>query len=190
MTHNENIPPSGSTFVRSHFGNSISSLGREWSQMSLSLYPRSARAPSGGVRLAERDAAPAAVPRRHGTGSPGAPPAGTTTGCQELARKEATSGLPRSAAPGLKTPRWSAARRGVSEEAPTTKMLRQAALHPLASTRGKPDRSLGRIPPRERSRLSEILPNAIAGLRFSRLRRRLARVRTNACTCALYGTGP
>ena len=47
-------------------------------------------------------AAPAAASRKRRTGSPGTPPAGNKTGCQELARKEATSGLPRSADPGLR----------------------------------------------------------------------------------------
>jgi enamine deaminase RidA (YjgF/YER057c/UK114 family) len=59
---------------------------------------------SRGVVWAEQDAAPAVVSRKDGTGSPGAPSAGTTTGCQELAEKgqpdESPDGPSKRAAPG------------------------------------------------------------------------------------------
>ena len=90
------------------------------------------------------EAAPAAVPRKHGTGSPGTPSAGTRPGCQELARKEARSGLPRSAAPGLKTPRWSAGRRGVPQGAPTNKDVVPTGAPSPSCEWGDADTNLGR----------------------------------------------
>ena len=116
--------------------------------------------------MAERDAAPAAVPRKHGTGSLGAPPAGRAllpdwrkpfgkqaalekTGCQELAEKGPTGGSRMArvnARPRVEDAAMERRKaRRSRKRAPETKMWRQPALHPPHQMRGKTAEAPGGI---------------------------------------------
>jgi hypothetical protein len=120
-------------------------------------HPAHRGALSRGVVGAERDAAPAVVSRKDDTGSPGAPSAGTRTGCQELARRrpETVSGEARPRVEDAAMERRKA--RGQPywplrvPQGTRTRCSADRRSIPLIHSRGSTDETSGANAPRERS---------------------------------------